>query len=129
MDHSIVSVTALDHLVLKCTDIETTLRWYIELLGLQPVRLDEWRNGSVPFPSIRIDDHTIIDLLAGDTAAGRLDHFCLVIAPTDLDRLAASGAFDVVDGPGTRYGARGDGMSLYVRDPDGTVVELRYYPS
>ena len=53
---------------------------------------------------------------------------CLVIAPTDLDQLAASGRFDVLDGPGTCYGARGDGTSLYIRDPDGTTIELRYYP-
>jgi len=41
----------------------------------------------------------------------------------------ASGRFDVVAGPATRYGAQGNGRSLYVRDPDGTVVELRYYPA
>ena len=62
-----------------------------------------------------------------DPKNDRLDHVCLVIEPTDLDALAASGRFDVVGGPGRRYGARGNGTSLYVRDPDGTVVELRYY--
>ncbi len=50
-----------------------------------------------------------------------------MIEPTDLDALAASGRFEVVDGPGTRFGARGDGQSLYVKDPDGTTVELRHY--
>jgi catechol 2,3-dioxygenase-like lactoylglutathione lyase family enzyme len=38
-----------------------------------------------------------------------------------------SGRFEVLDGPATRYGAQGDGTSLYVRDPDGNTVELRYY--
>jgi catechol 2,3-dioxygenase-like lactoylglutathione lyase family enzyme len=38
-----------------------------------------------------------------------------------------SGRFTVVDGPDTRFGARGDGMSLYVKDPDGNTVELRHY--
>jgi catechol 2,3-dioxygenase-like lactoylglutathione lyase family enzyme len=55
------------------------------------------------------------------------DHFCLVVAPTDFDALKASGRFDVVDGPDRRFGARGDGTSLYIRDPDGNTVELRYY--
>lgn len=122
-----VAVTGFDHLVLRCADIERTLAWYQDQLGLQPVRLDEWRAGRVPFPSLRVDAGTIIDLIPGSPADGRLDHLCLVIEPTDLDALAVSGRFQVVDGPGPRFGARGDGTSLYVRDPDGLVVELRYY--
>ena len=127
MRSSTVTVTCVDHLVLKCADIETTLGWYLDRLGLAPVRVEEWRNGSVPFPSVRINEHTVIDLVSGDHSDGRLDHFCLVIDPTDLDELAASGEFEVLDGPATRFGARGDGTSLYVRDPDGTTIELRYY--
>lgn len=135
-----VTVTGFDHLVLRCADVERTLAWYTDALGLAPVRVDEWRRGTVPFPSVRVDAGTILDLIrrhgpdghdgpdAHDTYGdGSLDHFCLVVVPTDLAELARSGAFDVVDGPGTRYGARGDGTSLYVRDPDGVVVELRHY--
>ena len=120
-------VTGLDHIVLVCSDVERTLAWYCDLLGLDPVRVDEWRCGEAPFPSLRVDAGTIIDLIAGEPTDGRLDHFCLVVDPTDLDAIAASGEFTVVDGPGRRFGARGDGTSLYVRDPDGTVVELRHY--
>ena len=122
-----LTVTALDHIVLICGDVEVTLRWYIEVLGLPPVRVDEWRDGRAPFPSVRISRDSIIDLIPGGATGGRLDHLCLVVEPLDLHELAASGRFDVVDGPVARYGARGDGTSLYVRDPDGTVVELRYY--
>jgi catechol 2,3-dioxygenase-like lactoylglutathione lyase family enzyme len=124
---SAVTVTEFDHLVLRCRDIETTLAWYHANLGLVPVRVDEWRDGKVPFPSMRVNEHTIVDLLPGDTADGRLDHICLVVAPLDLAALAASGRFEVLDGPDERYGARGNGTSLYVRDPDGLTVELRYY--
>ncbi len=126
-------VIGLDHIVLKCADVEQTLQWYLTTLGLEPVRVEQWRQGIAPFPSVRVDDHTIIDLIGdidtgeADTIDGRLDHICLVIEATDLDRLAASETFDVVAGPGLRYGARGNGTSLYVRDPDGTVVELRHY--
>lgn len=122
-----IEVTAFDHLVLACTDVETTLGWYVDRLGLAPVRVDEWRAGSAPFPSVRISADTIIDLVQGDPDDGRLDHICVVVEPTDLDAVARSGGFDVVDGPGPRFGARGMGTSLYVRDPDGLVVELRYY--
>ena len=123
-----VSVIGFDHLVLHCADVETTLAWYVDVLGLAPVRLEEWRAGRVPFPSVRVNEHTIIDLIPGQRDDGRLDHFCLVVQPIDFDALKASGAFDVVDGPGTRFGAQGDATSLYVRDPDGAVVELRHYP-
>lgn len=124
-----VTVTAFDHLVLRCTDVDSTLAWYIDVLGLQPMRVKEWRAGEVPFPSVRVDAGTIIDLVSrGASPAGdAVDHFCLVIDEVDLDSLAASGVFDVIDGPTTRYGARGNGRSLYVRDPDGMIVELRHY--
>ena len=89
----------------------------------------------MPFPSVRIDATTLVDLLAGAPTGTNLDHLCLVLdasgpagAP-DLDALAASGDFDVVgDGPvDGLFGAQGYARSLYVRDPDGTVVELRSY--
>ena len=120
-------VTGFDHLVLVCADVETTLAWYGDRLGLELVRVDEWRRGEAPFVSVRVNDWTIIDLIAGEPTDGRLDHFCVVVEPTDLAAIAASGEFDVVDGPDRRFGARGDGTSLYVRDPDGAVVELRHY--
>jgi len=122
-----VSVSAFDHLVLRCADVERTLAWYCDRLGLSPVRVDEWRRGEAPFPSVRVAEGTIIDLVAGPSGDGRLDHICLVVEPVDLAGVAASGEFDVVDGPARRFGARGDGTSLYVRDPDGLVVELRHY--
>ena len=91
------------------------------------MRVDEWRRGDAPFPSVRISGDTIIDLIRGQHPDGRLDHFCLVVDQVDLAALATSGRFDVVEGPAMRYGARGLGTSLYVRDPDGAIVELRHY--
>ena len=125
-----VRVTTFDHLVIRCADVEETLAWYVGTLGLESDRVDDWRRGDAPFPSVRVDAHTIIDLIESggrDLENGRLDHICLVIDAVDLDELAASGEFDVVEGPARRFGARGDGTSLYVRDPDGLVVELRHY--
>jgi catechol 2,3-dioxygenase-like lactoylglutathione lyase family enzyme len=123
----VVQVTELDHIVLDVTDVERSLSWYTDVLGLEPIRVDEWRRGEVVFPSMRISPSTIIDLLPLDPSGENINHFCLVVAPTDFDALARSGEVDVVDGPGTRFGARGDATSLYVRDPDGNTVELRYY--
>jgi len=120
-------VVALDHIVLNVADVERSLAFYGGELGLVPERVDEWRRGEVPFPSVRVDAHTIIDLLAAPRTGENSDHLCLVVEPTDLDAVKASGRFEVVDGPATRFGARGDGTSLYVKDPDGNTVELRHY--
>jgi catechol 2,3-dioxygenase-like lactoylglutathione lyase family enzyme len=124
-----VRVVGLDHVVLNCRDVEASLRWYTEELGLEPVRAPEWRAGDAPFPSVRVDDGTIIDLLASARTGVNVDHVCLVVEPTDLDALARSGRFDVVgDGPiDGLFGARGLATSLYIRDPDGNTVELRSY--
>lgn len=122
-----IRVTGFDHLVLNCADVERSLAWYTDELGLEPHRVEEWRRGEVFFPSVRIDATTIIDLLATERGESNVDHICLVVEPTDLQAVKDSGRFDVVDGPDTRYGAQGDGTSLYVHDPDGNVVELRHY--
>ncbi|HZQ85662.1 MAG TPA: hypothetical protein VFA83_12530, partial [Acidimicrobiales bacterium] len=115
-------------------DTERTLAWYCGELGIPGERVEEWRAGEVFFPSIRLDATTIIDVMTRAPGAERapeaqrnVDHICLVIEPTDMEAVAASGRFTVVSGPGTRWGAQGDATSLYVLDPDGNVVELRHY--
>ena len=127
MSRDQIKVVDVDHVVLNVADVERSLAFYCGELGLAPVRVDEWRRGEVPFPSARVTAATIIDIFATSRTGVNADHLCLVVAPIDLDALAASGRFTVVDGPGRRFGARGDGTSLYVLDPDGNTVELRYY--
>jgi len=122
-----VHVTALDHVVLNVADVERSLAFYCDELGLQPERVEEWRRGEILFPSVRVDAHTIIDLLAVARTGENADHLCFVVDPIDLEALKASGRFVVVDRPATRFGARGNGTSLYVKDPDGNTVELRHY--
>ncbi|MGN9812109.1 VOC family protein [Micromonospora sp. BQ11] len=121
-------VTGFDHLVLNVSDVERSLDFYCGPLGLTPVRVDEWRAGQVPFPSVRVDAGTIIDLVRRDRGESNVDHICLVVAPLDWAVVVDSGIFTVVEGPVGRFGARGGATSLYVRDPDGNVVELRWYP-
>jgi len=122
-----MQVSALDHIVLNVGDVERSLEWYVDVLGLQPVRVDDWREGRAPFPSVRVDPGTIIDLVALPRSGSNMDHLCLVVDPEDVDAIAADDRFTVVDGPDRRYGARGDGWSIYVLDPDGNTVELRSY--
>jgi catechol 2,3-dioxygenase-like lactoylglutathione lyase family enzyme len=122
-----VRVVALDHIVLNVADVERAVAWYVDELGLEPVRLEEFRRGEVFFPSARVDATTIIDFLGTDPTGTNVDHVCLVIEETDLDELATSGRFDVAGGPSEVFGARGMGRSVYVRDPDHNLVELRCY--
>ena len=122
-----VKAVGLDHVVLNVADVERSYAWYCEQLGLEGMRMDEWRRGEVLFPSVRVDEGTIIDLLQTDRTGQNVDHVCLVVEPTDLEAIKQSGRFEVVSGPDRRFGARGDGTSLYVLDPDGNTVELRHY--
>ena len=127
-------IQAMDHLVLVAADVERSVAWYRDVLGLEVLRYEQWKDGKAPFPSVRVSEGTIIDVVPGERAQaraagdrGNVDHFCLVVEETDLAAVRDSGRFDVVEGPVPRWGARGDGLSLYVRDPDGNVVELRHY--
>ncbi len=126
-------VHALDHIVLVVGDVERSLAWYHDTLGLEGVRIDAWRAGNAPFPSVRVDENTIIDIVAGraaDSGGGsqrNVDHLCLVVDRADVDAIQSDDRFTVVEGPGTRYGARGNGWSIYVLDPDANTVEFRSY--
>ncbi|WP_061290933.1 VOC family protein [Herbidospora cretacea] len=124
-----VRVREFDHLVLNVEDVERSLAFYCEVLGLEPVRAEEWRAGKVPFPSVRVTSDTIIDLVRRPRGESNVDHICLVVDPLDWDEVVASGVFTVLEGPVGRFGARGEAVSLYVQDPDGNTVELRWYPA
>ena len=122
-----MQVHELDHIVLNVSDVERSLAWYVGLLGLEPDRVDEWRDGKVPFPSVRLNPRQVIDLFAVESTGTNMNHFCLVVDRSDVDAVVADARFEVLDGPGHRWGARGDGWSVYVTDPDGNTVELRSY--
>ncbi|MFF1461599.1 VOC family protein [Streptomyces sp. NPDC058330] len=121
-------VKDFDHLVLNVHDVERALEFYCGPLGLEPVRVDEWRAGEVPFPSVRVSPVTIIDLISRPRAGSNVDHICLTVEPLDWQEVIASGEFTVLEGPVGRFGARGEAQSVYVQDPDGNTVELRCYP-
>ncbi|GGR48236.1 dioxygenase [Streptomyces cinereoruber] len=113
--------------MLNVRDVERSLEFYCGSLGLEPVRVDEWRAGKAPFPSARVSSTLIIDLFDRPRTESNVDHFCLSVEPLDWQEVIASGEFTVLEGPVGRYGARGDAQSIYVEDPDGNTVELRWY--
>jgi len=118
-------VIGLDHVVLCCSDVERSLNFYCETLGLEPERVDEWRRGDVPFPSVRVTPTTIIDLFAKSPDGVNMEHLCLVVEPVDLQAVAA--AFPESSRADHLFGAQGFASSVYISDPDGNTVELRSY--
>lgn len=134
-----LNITGLDHIVLNVGDIDRSLKFYTEILGLNGERVEEFRAGRVGFPSVRIDDATIIDLFpvqrntpphGGVKNDGNLNHFCMVVGAADfagiVDYLAANN-ISVREGPISRWGARGRATSVYFLDPDGNEIEIRAY--
>ena len=130
-----IRVLAIDHIVLRTTDVERLVAFYSGVLGCEVERtlapetgLTQLRAGNALIDIVDVDSSLG---RAGGGAPGRkgnnLDHFCLLIEPvaeSELrDWLTARGIrlgeFE------TRYGAEGFGPSVYIEDPDGNIVELR----
>ena len=129
-------MTAMDHIVLNVRDMDGVLDFYQNVLGLPAERLAEFRRGEVPFPSVRISADTVIDLfpVAGSDEAtperSDLNHFCLVLDEDDMPRLMAhlkAHGVAIEEGPVTRWGAHGNGTSIYFSDPETRRIEVRYY--
>jgi len=129
----------LDHIVLNIEDDDTMLDFYTNVLRLQAERLEEYHAGDAPFPSVRINQDTVIDLFPKklwekDTSSGRgfdiLNHFCLSLAKKDWEELHShllKHHVAITEGPVQRWGARGTGTSIYFSDPEGNTIEARYY--
>ena len=87
-----MSIVGLDHLVVNTNDVETAVNFYRDVLGLEILRLEEFREGKVGFVSARISAETIIDIrpdTSGDKPTPNLDHYCLVLGATDMEILHA----------------------------------------
>lgn len=118
-------IVGIDHVVVRTADQGRALEFYRDVLGLavereQPeLHLIQLRAG-----------RSLIDLVPGsgaDPQRPNIDHFALEIRPFDESalraHLAARGV-EVIES-GLRYGAGGEGPSLYIRDPDGNKIELK----
>ncbi|MGD9137478.1 MAG: VOC family protein [Desulfobacterales bacterium] len=129
----------MDHIVLNVEDDEKMMAFYSKVLMLKPERLAEYRAGEVPFPSVRLNPDTIIDLFPkklwlkiNRNGKGRenLNHFCLAMNKEtwqDLWQRLEANNIQIEDGPVIRWGAHGSGTSMYFRDPEGNLIEARYY--
>lgn len=128
-------VQRIDHLVLRVRDLYRSIVFYGDVLGCQVVRTREHlglvhlRAGASMIDLVAIDGTLGARGGAPAGAEGRnVDHLCLRIEPFDESALVAhlAGVGIVPDGPAEmNFGAEGDGLSLYFRDPDGNTIELK----
>jgi glyoxylase I family protein len=129
-----IAVQGFDHIVLRVRDKDRMLGFYREVLGLSVDRdrpelgLTHVRAGAQLIDLVTLDGP--LGKLGGEgpRAEGRnLDHFALQVRPFDEAAIRAhlaAHAVEVVE-DGQRYGADGEGFSLYIRDPEGNTVELK----
>jgi len=129
-----IAVTGFDHIVLRVRDKDRMLGFYRDVLGLSVDRdrpelgLTHIRAGAQMIDLVTLDGPLGRMGGEGPGQEGRnLDHFALQVRPFDETairaHLAAHGVRIVEEGQ--RYGADGDGLSLYIRDPEGNTVELK----
>ena len=120
-----IEVAGIDHVVINVSDAERAMRWYQKHLGFEPERYGEWLSGKAPFLSMRVNELTVIDLLETDLSGENVDHisFCITGSLEDL----ATEDVEIVREFESVYGAMGWGPALYIRDPDGNVIELKQY--
>ncbi|MER8221718.1 VOC family protein [Streptomyces sp. NPDC094143] len=134
----------LDHVVLWVRDPLAAADFYEQAVGMEPLRLTEFAAGEVPFPSVRVNDETILDLMpltfaarmtmlpgAADSAGHPVNHVCLSLSRGDFDALLSrlqERLVPVSDLSYDSFGARGKATrSFYFRDLDGNVFEARHY--
>ena len=132
-----IHIREIDHLVLRIVNLDRMLHFYCDVLGCHIAR----RQDEIGLIQLRAGS-SMIDLIPvdgklgsmGGAAPGRegrnLDHFCVRVDPFDeaaiREHLAQHG---VSAGPlESRYGAEGEGFSMYLEDPEGNTVELKGNP-
>ncbi len=117
-------VERIDHVVLRARDLAAMVRFYEQALGfnverrLEKIGLVQMRAGA-----------SLLDLVAGERAEGapNMDHLCFRVEPFDRDAIVRQLApFGISVGETVeRYGAEGNGPSVYFHDPEGNQVELK----
>jgi catechol 2,3-dioxygenase-like lactoylglutathione lyase family enzyme len=132
-----IPIRDIDHLVLRVTSLDKMLHFYCNALGCQIER----RQDAIGLVQLRAG-RSLIDLVpingklgrAGGAAPGaegrNMDHFCLRVEPFDeaaiRNQLARHGY--IAGAVESRYGAQGEGPSIYLADPEGNGVELKGPP-
>jgi len=135
----------IDHVVIWVENTQRALNFYAHTLGFESVRENEYLEGKAAFPSVRINENTIFDVMARDqlpslipylpggegSAGSPINHICLSMTHKQysriVERLKACGVGLTSAGKNV-FGAQGQAVcAAYFTDPDGNVIEIRYY--
>ncbi|MFJ5258948.1 VOC family protein [Streptomyces sp. NPDC088387] len=138
------NLTRLDHVVLWVRDPIAAADFYEKTVGLEPLRVAEFAAGKAPFPSMRLNEESIVDLMpltmaermdmlpgAAESSGHPVNHVCIALPQDGFDALHArlrEHAVPMTDFSYDSFGARGTARrSFYFRDPDGNFFEARHY--
>ena len=129
-----MEITGPDHTNWRIRDLEASLGFYRDVLGLQPFGLEEYHRGERTLVSLRVTRDFILHLIPDPEfergSTGGYDHLALVVEGAEPDELAEhlrARGVEVEKQFESILGARGQGPALYLRDPDGYRIELKFY--
>ena len=125
-----IQIRKIDHLVLRVRDINAMRAFYCDVLGAEHIAyrpkfgMSHLRVGESIIDLVEVDKRGIPAPAAGGL---NLDHFCLRVEPFDQEAIVGHlKRHNVALGPiRERYGAEGNGISIYLTDPEGNTVELK----
>jgi glyoxylase I family protein len=134
---SMFTIQHIDHVVLRVIDVKAMMDFYVDVLGCPVEKIQE----EIGLYQVRAGS-SLVDLVPIDGKLGRsgglapglegrnMDHFCLRIDPFDIETLRRYLIGKGIDSGEvvSRYGAEGEGPSVYLNDPEGNVVELKGPP-
>jgi catechol 2,3-dioxygenase-like lactoylglutathione lyase family enzyme len=117
-----LKLRGIDHVVLRVRDIDVMRRFYCEVLGAEHVAY----RPEFGMSHLRVGG-AMIDLVKGERSGCNMDHLCLRVEPFDQDEIVSFlKSRNVALGPvRDRFGAEGNGVSIYLTDPEGNTVELK----
>ncbi|MEX6508594.1 VOC family protein [Jiella sp. M17.18] len=132
-----LTIDAIDHIVLNVADVERAADWYARVLGMRRVTAQFTPGGasrtSMMFGQNKINLRPVsasqAEWFTGLQPQPGSDDLCFLTStpPEEVAAHFARCSVDILLGPVTRSGARGDIRSVYVRDPDGNLVEVSSY--
>ena len=131
-----INIAAIDHVVLRVSDLNRMVRFYVDVLGAKLEKEQE----DIGLYQLRVGT-SLVDLVPVDSKLGQmggaapgsqarnLDHVAFRVLPWDSDAILGHLNGHGIEGEiKSRYGAEGDGPSIYLTDPEGNGLELKGPP-
>ncbi len=125
-----MQIERLDHLVLTVQDLQKTLAFYVDVLGMQAITFGQGRH-ALQYGQQKINLHIKgheFEPKAQQVMCGSADLCFITSTPLEqVEQELKQAGLDILEGPVQRTGAMGPMTSLYVRDPDGNLIEISQY--